>query len=64
MDVVLKIYCKQLCEHRSGYFVMTHPDYDMTDVCHKLRYLNFQLPSTLHTLATSATEGNATSSPI
>ncbi|XP_028968950.1 protein furry [Galendromus occidentalis] len=64
MDVVLKIYCKQLCEHRSGYFVMTRPDYDMTDVCHKLRDLNLQLSSTLHVLETSATEGNATSSPI
>ncbi|XP_022655915.1 protein furry-like isoform X2 [Varroa destructor] len=67
MDVVLKIYCRQLCEHRSGYFVVTRPDHDMTEVCHKLRDLNLQLSSTLHQLETSANEmpaGNTTSSPI
>ncbi|OQR78358.1 protein furry-like [Tropilaelaps mercedesae] len=67
MDVVLKIYCRQLCEHRSGYFVVTRLDYDMTEVCHKLRDLNLQLSSTLHQLETSANEapaGNTTSSPI
>ncbi|XP_064474584.1 protein furry-like [Ornithodoros turicata] len=52
LEAVLGAYCRQLCQHHNGFVVVTRPDQDLRDTCHRLMDFSLQVSSALHALDT------------
>lgn len=56
IDVMLGIFAKHLCENRQLYFMMSHEEHDIANVCRQLMDISLQLSSVLHNLEHSQLE--------
>ncbi|XP_067137576.1 protein furry [Centruroides vittatus] len=55
IEVILGIYCRHICENRTGYFIVTQAEYNLCNVCQQLMDISLQVSSILHTLEFSST---------
>lgn len=56
LEAVLGAYCRQLCRHHGGFFVVTRPERELHDVCRHLMDLSLQVSSALHALDSPSEE--------